>query len=527
MADKPHKKRSLTLYKKGARTVTDRQKKNRRHLLDYDFLTHYASPLYVYDWKGYGHNNAIAHTMTNFASINTAAADSREVLAGDLVAAECVPGRQCYFEFNALPLYNAYSIPLSDQVTEASWLHPNTFAKAGSYRGYAMSLVDLMSRAMYYSRPSLGAGSSNQVTGNENYTNPTTFQQALNQIANYDGEAYWNAFMASQPKEVRDYLNAEFVYEGGYQEHCFTNMTTEPIYVFVREFMPKKPLNHRAEWGNFGVTGGSPVADINGWAFGAPGLYESITFDYIDQHKWGTDLTVAPFKDQTKVMADQLDDKAFKYNKYMKLTNSRFIVGEEVKKRIDPGSTFRYRMNLPSFKFKASEVFRWVQFQRIHLDGDPNTRLAVDMSLNQLIPAFWPKFSKHVQIRMVGSNGGVVQKVTNTSQSTWTDRDTFADVRANLLTTNGNTDTLDPNGFAGTGNGVAQGSRTYALTAPVAVTHTMSEHHACRMLPVCEPVHKEFMNLLPNATDKTEVVIGDKYNNIDPAENAYETNPAN
>lgn len=522
--EKPHKKRSLVLYST-SRNASDYQSQHSRSVLPDTWLTDFFAPLYKYTFKGYGHNNPQHHTMTNYSLIHTGGTSNRAIIAGDLCAIECVAGRQVYMEFNALPLYNAYDLPL--QTANTTGIHPSTVSRRGSYKGYALSLEELIERCMLYSRTQITVNS----TTLDNEMLPQS-QSGLTKVP------VWSQFSKMELNDPATYygddktvnrIDFELCYEGGFQEHVFTNNTKLPCFMEIREFMPKEPLNYRQEYGNFGVTQtvNGVTSDLDGFALTPPGLYETIPHDYMLQkkHDPAFDEAGTRFTDITEKFCDNLDDKTFKYNKFMKWTNRRWVVGDVVRHRIDPGQTFRYRMNLPAFKFKAKDVVDWLNYLRVHRTDEPKTYGLSSTEKNTWTPAFWPKFSKFVQIRVTGANGGWVRKVDNVAQTTWSDKDVMTGANHggnNVFPNSDISDVAAPNPFAGTGAAMTNGDRTHVLSAPVLLLHTMTEHHNCRILPRCEPVHTEYINCLPNAYDKSNVTINDRMAFIDPVSNEEE-----
>ena len=80
-----------------------------------------------------------------------------------------------------------------------------------------------------------------------------------------------NSDVKADREKLSRLLELEIDYEGGFQSHKFTNTTSLPVYVEVREFMPKVKLGDTMITDIFGTNG--IVGGGVGVAYSPPGWY--------------------------------------------------------------------------------------------------------------------------------------------------------------------------------------------------------------------------------------------------------------
>lgn len=525
MADKPHSKRALDI-------VTTRQGARSKRRPDVDFglslkdLTNFFMPLYRYSWKGYGHNNAVWHTMKSMTNIDATTPIRNNVQAGDCVMLSCLPGRQVYAEFNALPLLSIYDA--------GSTYHGFTNNVRDTYQGYAMPLLELAERALLNNTffplvPSAISDTSNSATQALPSTAVTAdFIREILQLTSVK----INSDVKADREKLSRLLELEIDYEGGFQSHKFTNTTSLPVYVEVREFMPKVKLGDTMITDIFGTNG--IVGGGVGVAYSPPGIRDTLTADLARQKNKSMGVNATAYPDNLAAF-DELDDKAFKYNRYCKMTNERFVVGDPVHHRIDPGHTWTYTMLLPAFKVKMSELFEFnshfietsattTTTNTQQIMSQPNANGA---SWNTAYNNYSPKFSKFISVRITGSKSWTSGAV-GSGTPTVTQHDAMTnDGVSNLSYINSITQTKSNNGVesgpfpTGINPYIMDGVRT--ASHAVNVLHEVAESHGCRIKPMCHSYHKEEYNWLPNANNRNMITQADEMGHLDPEDNEVQT----
>lgn len=473
MSSKIPKKPRLKESKTKVESVT---MKSYRHRLPVDYLDDVIMPLYKYSFKGYGVNNCFFNTMTNLANGTNTKTDPG--YAGDWSSFACLPGRQCYMEFNALPLFDISKV---SGVTNGSG--------AANFKTTA-SIAKLISNCLKANPVPF----KNYLYQYENFETNTSgsFENLFTDVLLYDRFANLDALNADRR------LNTTFYYEGGYQVHKFYNTTSMPVYVEVREFRPKNPLSYTLHRGDF-ETGGSPV---NTASF--PGMFETMSNDLTALRADTSAPAFAPASRNNTgpdQLWNELDDKGFKYNRYMSETNQRWIVGEKVTHRVDPGETFTYKMVLPPFTLKIKDIYQYLNYYINHVSGSVGSFSTASNS--NFVPAFLPAYSKFCSIRMTGSIGFLHPNPAVA------DTDSFANSFAYPSLTS---DTVTAN------NGPLRGTATHS----VRMTHEVTEVHNCRALGTYDKFHQDVFNYLPNASDKTDITTADRLSFIDPTSNDQE-----
>jgi len=495
-SEKPHSKRSLGIVVKRNKAGSYKRPKG-HHMIDQSDLTDMFLPLYEYSWKGYGVNNAIFHTMKamKFLGVSSTVTAGLQPAGGDLTTLSCLPGRQVYCEFNALPLYNLYDA--------ATTMHADTGANANGYNGYCRSVAELAERTLMHNNFFPLNANTNDLAGQIKSSDiQNDLLKTLWKASSYDAFTSSNSAYLTNTKM----LDVEFIYEGGFQSHKFTNTTSLPIYMEFEEFMPKTVLTPHVINADFGTS-------TTGVAARAPGLYETIYLDKFRQAQKQNGLDASKYPEQSG-QYDDMHDKAFKYNRYMKLTNSRWVVGERVRHRVDPGNTFTYTMQLPSFKLKFSDVYEYKDYFSLSTNSHPTSMYGQGTTTGRINPCYFPKFSKHLCVRAYGSmsftQGGVGSSTPGILQ-----KDAMDDPLATNVLNIGPSDfsiQINPHSTLGV--------RT--ATHGVQLVHTMTEKHSCRLKPVCQAYHSENLNYLPNANNNNQINILDDMGFLDPTSNEQE-----
>lgn len=501
---KAHKRGALDIVEK--RNSAHSKKRRYNFELTLNELTDYLCPVYSYNWKGYGHNNALWHTMKNHISANSGD-DTIKAEAGDAVVLSCLPGKQVYCEFNALPGYNLF-----DNTSR----HAQTLTRANNYRMYCRSLCELLDKCFAYGNffPNNTSmyGIGNQLQGDDG---------GVKQFSDILVQPSWQAAVQDLASvfKLTKLIDTEIVYEGGAQIHKFTNTTSLPIYIEFREFMPKDPLAPELIYGDFSALDGTGVPQF-GNAYRTAGLFHTIALDK-QRAQQAEDMAgdnTGP--DQLHYFEDY-DDKGFKYDRFMKITNSKWVVGDAIRHRIDPGNTFTYTMQLPGFRMRFSELWKWDNMYAFTgtngtlqwFEGPGHTGGTAASY------CYFPKFSKFLQVRATGSRA-FTQGVTGSATGKINQRNSMADdIAYNVLdkpTAVYDDKDINPHML----------DKVKIASHAVQLLHTVEESHRIRMLPLCAKYHKDQLNFMPNAAGDNAITLADDMGFMDPTSNEVQLEAA-
>lgn len=499
-------------------------KKHRGHAVKQKYFKGVFMPLYKSSWMGNGINNAMWNTNVdlNSATWNTDLPNTTDNStipwlnkAGDLNAIQCLPGRQIYMEFSALPVYK-----ITDMTGIATSRSTNLF-----YGGYMRSFADLYQDCLNNHPWTTGGYSAHEgeiPSATASGPNAVVYSQIMNGGYSAAGEVEAN------DASFQRLINSTFMYEGGKQTHKFTNTTTLPVYIEIREFKPKTLMAYSMSRGDFndyqtGITPG------NIWVGRYPGMYESIYLDRKSQASaWANSSKTAGAVHEFSNMDDlfdELDDKDFQYKGKMAITDMRWRVGKKQVHRIDPGETFTYTMVLPPFSIKLGEMFSFMKNYRNHI-GTANQAFNANMadSLNGGF-AINPLFSKFCSIRAWGSKGFVSSEWGSPGYDqfdSFRPQETKVDTNGTITYRNDPTNSAVPTVLNDTAVRNPTTMKAGMISHAARLNHTMSESHSCRLLPYVKFYAIDKFNWTPNATDSKFIGLNDQVFAVDPEENNIE-----
>lgn len=518
-------------------------RKHNRHTVHQKYLKGMFMPMVRTSWKGYGVNNATFTTgadLDNKKWITNGANDGADTStgvdeygvptgwaavgvddridwlnrAGDLNAIQCLPGRQIYMEFCALPMY---------KISEG--LHTGTTRCNDLLKGgYMRSVFDLFQTCLNNHAFTTGGYNAHEgdiPAAGASVPNNDVYDKLVAGLIDWNTET-------SNDRDAHRIIHSTFLYEGGQQSHKFTNETTLPIYIEIREFTPKNMMHYSGMRTDDNGRGGDMQTDGSNYSYGRyPGMYESIYEDRKMQlsgwNSTGTSSTMLDRVDGTKFF-DQLSDADFKYKGKMPITDMRWKVGDAKVHRIDPGETFTYTMILPPFSVKMTDILRFQNNYRGYIAGAVQNSFQNENGTKAF--GFNPIFSKFVQIRARGSKS-FCQIAGQNAPTGGMQFDSFADreVATSLVTGATWTNITSDSQVIGLTSDVTRTNPTTikAVTTHAAMlTHTMSENHQCRLLPFVKTYAIEKYDWSANAADNRLVTIYDRMMAMDPVDNNLE-----
>lgn len=507
-------------------SMISRARKHARHGVRQKYMKGMFMPLYKSTWKGNGINNVMWNTNVDLDSAtynvdlpnDATATNTVDWLnkAGDLNSVQCLPGRQIYMEFCALPIFKITDV--AGTLTSRSL----DLFKGGYMRSFADLFQDCLNNHPFTTG---GYVSHENDIPSTSATTPFTAVYSLIK----DNFMTVSGNLNQNDAYLQRLINSTFMYEGGNQVHKFTNTTTLPVYIEIREFTPKTLMSYSISRGDFPdyLTG---TAITTNYVNRYPGLYETIYLDRKSQASaWANNTNNGSVHNNADMnsLFDEVDDKDFKIKGKMAITNMRWKLGACNVHRIDPGETFTYTMILPPFSIKLIDMFNFMRNYRNHVTGAVSQNLGTDLDNNGGY-GFNPKFSKFCAIRAWGSKGFVGQGYATGATGTSAGFDQFDSYRPMEQTLGGGnfanraTNSAIPTDTNDTSVRNPTTMKAAMITHAARLNHEMSETHSCRLLPFVRTFAIDQFNWLPNAKDSKLVNIMDNVFAIDPAENDME-----
>lgn len=514
--------KKLTARRKGETKFVSRGRSHKEHHVKARTLDSMLMPKYKMRFDGNGINTAIWHTAKDLNSGQTLSLSGQSgavvttsneqiIRGGDWNAFSCLPGRQCYMEFVALPLFNP-----NDTDT------PVALKKSSNYCGLELNFGRLVNEAF---------------KNNQTYMVDNAALSSGSTV-NADFEDLYNIFKLGfysfqdtvtdntyRSKTYDQMMNTVIHYQGGKQVHKFTNTSSLPVYMEFREFTPKEMIPLSLHVSDIAGAGTSS----NLWMF--PGLYETIMEDReyqvaYNKRLFGGDApaTATQVGQDTTLLSggvtygpnnmydyragfNELDDKDFKYKGKMTLTDMRFRVGNAKRVRVDPGETFTYEMILSPYTTSLNKMLRLMYLSMSHITGATQ---GDQKKFGRSLPFFMHHhLSKGLQVRVTGSSA---YAATDSSKKL-AQFNSYASNSVNIGVT--------PSLTTDVAGAQVSGFKAQATHA-VQMTHIMSEYHEVRVIPWYRSSNYVRYNTLANAYDALTLTLADDMRAINPADNAME-----
>ncbi len=413
---------------------------------------------------------------------------------GNLSSVQALAGRQIYLEFMALPIRNLPVVSVSAVAGLPTFIN--------SVYKRTFSFIDLLHAAFLRNRT--------LVQNTNKVVDPSAFLQDPN-IPGFNIPAvafnatYTGTFNSTNT--IQDFVenvlsnaafNFKFCYMGGHQTHRIMNTTTLPIHIEIREFRPRFPMAYDLRRRQIGAYGNYDCGIV-------PGLYQTMYADRI--RIMNRDDSSILLNDSAHGLYDDIDDRNFKYLPQMEETNFRWVVGAARKATIYPGETFTYKMVLPPF---SGDSFQFVKnLQRKWTNLGNNAQAIEEWGVT---PTLAPGFTKHCQIRIIGSRAYSLGKYEDNSTND------------PIYTKDGNNDA-----YPGTGtmNPSFNNDRPidHVATHGPRITHTVTEHHSMRTFPSFDGRVHIFTDETANAETGNDISRSTQMAFIDPMENGEELIP--
>lgn len=231
------------------------------------------------------------------------------------------------------------------------------------------------------------------------------------------------------PKALKNWLGLCFDYLGGYQEHTFTNTSGHMITVFLQEAQPREVMTGLMR---------DPAATTKI-------VTRNIGRDLLLDYKADLPLanTLRPMYtevDNNNASTNSLSDPCVKINSHSNNVHRKYLISKEEKVTLAPGDSYTHKMVFPAFNFTESTFNTLSSMQ-----NDLISTTAFGGQSQNLLPMLIPMFTKILIVR----------------------------ARSEI-------------GYGTTG----EGGQTYIATVgqlPGAMTHTCTEKHSCRMMPMQIP----------------------------------------
>lgn len=482
------RKKKPLLGKRKNKIYSRQKKKGNRHV-DRRMLDNMLSPVYSVTKKDYGYSTVLDDGGANTGDLPD---------SGNLSSIQCLPGRQIYLEFLALPARDM------TMIASGAGHAPSTYKRTWSF-------MDLLFGA--WKRNRYVNQQSNQVTTPSDfvYTNAT---DGFN-LPTIPGNQNTDEFVASDTvinntitTEVfvekvlsNAAYNFKFCYMGGHQTHRFQNTTQLPVHIEIREFTPRSRMSY-----NFVRRAVNPIGNVN--VHKVPGLWQTMYADRCrieNREMTSSDAGGSVYNNLERGLFNEIDDRNFKYMPGMEETNFLWVVGEAMKATIYPGETFTYKMVLPPFSGDSFQFMKNINRKWNALGGGFQSEIQFGTT-----PTLIPGFTKFAQVRIIGSRAYTKAR--------------FAD-----------NDLLDPNYVTATSNDavpsvdIPNSSNNnnrpimHVATHGPRVTHTVTEHHAIRTFPVFDGRVHIFSDNTANAETGADITRSDQMVFIDALENNEET----
>lgn len=470
-----YKKGRPRLGKKKNKIYSLAKRKGNRHV-DRKMLDNMLSPVYSVTKKDYG----ISTVFYDTGATSTDIPDS-----GNMSSLQCLPGRQVYLEFAALPIRPPTHTATG--ITKSTYILPWSF-------------IDLLYGA--YKRNRAFTQNANQVTDPANFAWSTaTGSMNLPNTAGGGMGAGQDTIMNSTSTLftfVENTLsnaafNFKFKYMGGHQTHKFMNTTTLPIHGEVREFTPRQCMTYDLRR--------RTIAASNQTCQIYPGMYSTLLADRIrleNRESTAADAGGSAYNYVQDGLYNEIDDRNFKYKPGMEETNFRWVVGPAKKFTIYPGETFTYKMVIPPFSGDSFQFIKNIQRQWTNLGGASEAEVEWGNT-----PSFAPGFSKFCQIRLIGSNAYKLPR--------YSDNDATYD--PNYVNDASNDAIAGSNAFGPYNN--ANRPILHSATHSVRVTHTVCEHHSMRTFPTFDGRIHIFKDSTANAESGADITRTDQMVFID------------
>jgi len=373
-------------------------------------LTDMFAPRFSYTRLGYGND---------FSKRDWSTFETSQIRAGTAKALTANNGNQYWGEYVALPMWNPGVVRGSVGTVTSSI--PNDL--------FTGCVDDLIIKSMDIRNE---ANASYKTLGMA--TNQTTMDVAK--------EAYTNNIT---PARLKNLYGNNFIYEGGFQEHTFTNVNNSNCIIEIWECIPREYMPAMTNGGSAGAT--ALVANTIGRQLLLSYKQNLPNLNSFRPVFEGTGAT------NNNSSTDNLHDPAVRINSESIHVHTKFMVKQPVRKNLAPGDKFIFRMSMDGFELDNTA------FTNIETYG-ASTLPAGNQNVQEL-PYFIPKFTKVMCVRIVGTTAWTGNAALEASRAAF--------VAAKAAGTRYNETYLDGNVGIGIGE--------------VKVIHECKEHHSCRMLP--------------------------------------------